>query len=215
MDMSLSKLWELVMEREAWRAAVHGVIKSQTRLSDWIELNWNACPGGQRQRIPGNCLGMARIWDQGDTGETEKTFPGELGRKGPGQTGPGIRADGFRLNSCLCTKHNWALPVLHVPVISNGFLCTLTCPSAPEGWQIGSANADKSTTQLQPRHGHGCKVGTVVAERWLIGYRGCLYVDVKDPINKRIDGGRCCRMWEEGRIGNTWRRQCLRELEGL
>ena len=40
MDMSLSKLRELVMDREVWRAIIHGVTKSRTRLSDWTELNW-------------------------------------------------------------------------------------------------------------------------------------------------------------------------------
>ena len=50
MDMSLSKLRVLMMDREAWWAAVHGVTKSQTLLSDWNELNWTECDPKQVHR---------------------------------------------------------------------------------------------------------------------------------------------------------------------
>ena len=53
MDMSLSELWELVMDRETWRAAIHGVAKSQTRLSDWTELR--PAPGEEMRLWPTTC----------------------------------------------------------------------------------------------------------------------------------------------------------------
>ena len=50
MNVNLSELWEMVMDREAWRAAIHGVAKSRARLSDWTELNWTEAEDIKKRR---------------------------------------------------------------------------------------------------------------------------------------------------------------------
>ena len=57
MDMGLGRLWELVMDREAWHAAVHEVTKRQTLLRDWIELNWTMIPKLKTKNQPWQFLG--------------------------------------------------------------------------------------------------------------------------------------------------------------
>ena len=73
MDMSLSKLQELVIDRKAWRASVHGVTKSRTRLRNWTELMW---PPDAKSWLIGKNPDAGRDWGQEEKGTTEDEMAG-------------------------------------------------------------------------------------------------------------------------------------------
>ena len=74
MDVGLGELRELVMDREAWRAVIHGVAKSRTWLSDWTELNWTEPGEWLYQSFLGRHNSIPNIWCRDQTSDLEEVI---------------------------------------------------------------------------------------------------------------------------------------------
>ena len=81
MDMGLGGLWELVIDREAWRAVVHEFSKSRTFLSDWTELNWTEVFSTAQNSRRDSELSREEKGDGGDRGDLGEKRESQKGRE--------------------------------------------------------------------------------------------------------------------------------------
>ena len=172
MDMCLSKLQELVMDREAWRAVIHGVAKSQTRLSNWTELRVESEGSGEvkvqlEQSLRSAPLLSRERWEKTTLGIRDSMA-------GPRKLGGTRRSEGAQEQPNPCFVHaeedsTWlaASPPPKLPCASQQGAC-----GRPRGSGLGSGSSsrEEQVNTHQQCFGHRGALGLLI-HRWRVSIK--------------------------------------------